>query len=94
MRIDSRGHAADQVGIVTDIAVQDMIMPPDLPQVKVNKHLMALVQRKMVAKVPLLSIHRRSHLSGAQHFLRSNVSCPKVVADWQGGKAYYQWVGI
>ena len=32
-----------------------MVMPPDLPQVKVNKHLMALVQRKMVVKVPIVS---------------------------------------
>ena len=94
IRDDSHSHSVDQVGIVTKVAVQDMIMPPDLPQVKVNKHLMALVQRKMVAKVPLVSIHRRLHLSGAQHCLRSDVSCPKVVADWQGGKAYYQWVGI
>ena len=37
------------------ILVQEMVTPPDLPQVKVNKHLMALVQRKLVAKVPDVS---------------------------------------
>jgi hypothetical protein len=40
----------------TDGAVQDMVMPPELPQVKVNKHLMALVQRKMVQKVSKVSL--------------------------------------
>jgi hypothetical protein len=33
-----------------------MVMPPELPQVKVNKHLMALVQRKMVQKVSKVSL--------------------------------------
>lgn len=36
----------------TDSKVQQMISAPDLPQAKVNKHLMALVARKLVVKVP------------------------------------------
>lgn len=37
-------------GREADVAVQDMISLPDLPQTKANKHLQALVTRKLVAK--------------------------------------------